>query len=80
VYPAPNISITGEFTGMRWPKSIDEDYNAVYFDWDLYGTVNFTNNVGAQIGYRTIDVSYVAILDRGDLQLKGFYFGLVGRF
>ena len=30
----------------------DPKYLANYFDWDVHGTVNFTNNVGIQIGWR----------------------------
>lgn len=80
VYVLPNISITGEFTGIKLPDGIDEDYRAQYYDFDIYGTVNFTNNVGAQVGYRSLDVSYTVKLDRGDLKLKGLYFGGVARF
>lgn len=80
VYVAPNISITGEATGMRIPDSVDEDWRVVYFDYDVYGTVNITDRVGAQLGYRSIDVSYDIDLDSGDLTLKGVYFGGVVRF
>ena len=47
----PNISITGEVTGFKLPDSIDGRYNAHYVDFDIYGTVNFTNNVGVKGGY-----------------------------
>lgn len=80
VYVAPNISITGEMVGIKIPDSIDEDYKAHYFDFDLYGTVNFTNNVGAQVGYRRLTVFYKVDTDQGDLQMKGLYFGGVVRF
>jgi hypothetical protein len=79
VYVVPNISITGEFSGIRLPD-IDEDYKAKYFDLDIYGTVNFTNNVGVQGGYRSFDVFYKVESDEGDLKLKGIYFGGVVRF
>ena len=69
-YVAPNISITGEFTFFKLPE-IDEDNSGRYFDFDLYGTVNFTDNVGAQAGYRSFDVVYKVEDDDGDLQLKG---------
>ncbi len=46
----------------------------------LYGTVNFTDNVGAQGGYRSFDVIYKVENDNGDLQMKGLYFGGVLRF
>jgi hypothetical protein len=80
VYVVPNISITGEFSGIKLPESIDEDYRAKYFDFDLYGTVNFTNNFGAQVGYRSFVVFYKVKGDEGDLSMKGLYFGGVARF
>lgn len=79
VYVAPNISITGELTFFKLP-GIDEDYRGSYFDFDLYGTVNFSDNVGAQLGYRSFDVYYKIDNDEGDLVLKGLYFGGVVRF
>jgi hypothetical protein len=80
VYVVPNISITGEFSGIKLPESIDENYRAKYYDFDLYGTINFTNNVGAQLGYRSFDVFYRVDEDEGELKLKGIYFGGVARF
>lgn len=80
VYVVPNISITGEFSGIKLPESVNADYRAKYYDFDLYGTVNFTNNVGAQVGYRSFDVLYKVEQDEGNLQLKGLYFGGVVRF
>ena len=80
VYVAPNISITGEFSGFRLPESIDEDYSAKYYDFDLYGTVNFSDHFGAQVGYRSFDVFYRIDQDEGELTLKGPYFGGVVRF
>ena len=79
VYVAPNISITGEFGGIKIPR-IDEEYEAKYFDFDLYGSVNFTENVGAQLGFRSFDVFYKFEDDEGELNLKGLYFGGVVRF
>jgi hypothetical protein len=79
-YVAPNISVTAELSGIKLPESINEDYRAKYFDFDLYGTVNFTNNVGAQVGYRSFDVFYKVKGDEGELNLKGPYFGGVVRF
>ena len=80
VYVAPNISVTAEFSGIKLPESIDEDYRAKYFDFDLYGTVNMNDHVGAQIGYRSFDVFYRVDTDEGELKLKGPYFGGVVRF
>jgi hypothetical protein len=77
-YVAPNISITGEFTFFKMPDF--DDYSGRYFDLDIYGTVNFTENVGAQGGYRSFDVIYRVEEDDGDLRIRGLYFGGVVRF
>lgn len=79
-YIVPNISITGELSGITVPESISKDYNAHYADFDLYGTLNVTNNVGAQIGYRSFDVGYKVKEDTGSFVLKGIYFGVVARY
>ncbi|HKY20738.1 MAG TPA: hypothetical protein VJM31_05910 [Vicinamibacterales bacterium] len=80
VYVAPNISITGELVGIKLPDSISEDYKAHYFDFDLYGTVNFNDYVGAQVGFRSLDVGYLIEKDQGDFKMKGLYFGGVVRY
>jgi hypothetical protein len=80
VYVVPNISITGELVGFKIPESIDERYQAHYFDFDLYGTVNFNDYVGAQVGYRSLDLGYLIEGDLGDFKAKGLYFGGVVRY
>jgi hypothetical protein len=80
-YVVPNISITGEFSGF---PEIGADgssrWGGKYYDFDLYGTVNFTDHFGAQVGYRSFDVFYKVNRDSGTLKLRGPYFGAVGRF
>ena len=78
-YVVPNVSITGEFSFFKLP-TIEDEYWGNYFDFDLYGTVNFTDQVGAQAGYRRLSVFYHAENDEGDLKMKGLYFGGVVRF
>jgi hypothetical protein len=80
VYVVPNISITGELSAFKIPDSIDSRYNAHYIDFDLYGTLNFTNNVGVKGGYRSRDVGYLIKSDSGAFTLKGIYFGAVVRY
>lgn len=80
VYVVPNISITGEISGFKLPEGIDEDYRAKYIDFDIYGSVNFTDHFGAQAGYRSFDVFYKVDTDEGELKMKGIYFGGVVRF
>ena len=81
-YVAPNISITGEFSMFKLPEQAieSEDYSARYYDLDIYGTVNFNDHVGAQVGYRSFDVFYKVKRDTGALKLQGLYFGGVVRF
>ena len=78
-YVVPNISITGELTGFTVPSSISADYNAHYVDFDIYGTLNFTNNVGVKAGYRSLNVGYMVKADTGSFVLRGLYFGAVLR-
>ena len=80
-YVVPNISITGEFSGFPEIGGDNSSrYGGKYYDFDLYGTVNFNDHVGAQVGYRSFDVSYKVKNDTGALTMKGLYFGAVGRF
>jgi hypothetical protein len=80
LYPAANISVTAEVTGVKLPESIDKRYKGHWVDVDVYGTVNFSNNVGAQVGYRSLDVGYTIKRDYGAFLLKGFYVAGVARF
>lgn len=78
-YVMPNVAITGEFSFFRLPE-IEDEYRGRYIDFDIYGTVNFTDNFGIQAGYRSFDVFYKVEGDEGELKLKGLYFGGVLRF
>lgn len=81
-YIFPNISVTGEVTAFKLPGSIAEREDAAgsYVDFDVYGTLNFVNNVGVQVGYRSLDLSYVVDLDFGELTMRGPYVLGVVRF
>jgi hypothetical protein len=81
-YVVPNISITSEFTFFKLPEQAlsNDKYSGKYYDFDLYGTVNFNDHAGAQLGYRSFDVFYKVQRDTGTLDLKGWYFGGVARF
>jgi hypothetical protein len=79
VYVVPNISITGEISGIYVPL-IQNKYKAHYADIDVYGTVNLINNLGVQAGYRSLDVGYLFKTDQGNFTLRGLYLGAVARF
>jgi len=80
LYPVSMVSITGELTGIKVPESLSEDFRTHYADLDIYGTVNVTSNIGAQLGYRSFDVGYRVDQDTGSFTLKGLYFGIVARY
>jgi len=81
-YVVPNISITGEFSMFKLPERAltSDQYSARYYDYDIYGTVNFNDHIGANFGFRTFDVFYKVKKDHGTMHLNGPYFGVVGRF
>lgn len=79
-YPLPNISVTGEYSRIPYRETFTEDYKAKYADFNLYGTVNFNNYIGAQFGYRSFDVGYKFEDDTGSFVVKGPYFGIVARY
>src|SRR5262249_18620684 len=61
VYIVPNISATFEMTGIAIPQSLTDQYDVGghYKEAELYGTINFTNNIGVHVGYRYMDLSYL---------------------
>lgn len=81
-YIVPNVSITGEVSFFSVPDNLAEQIEADgrYLDYDFYGTFNFNRYVGAQVGLRSIDVSYVKDADSGTLNFTGLYFGAVVRY
>jgi hypothetical protein len=71
------VSITGEFTAFKYEN---DDFRGKFFDFDFYGTVHLGKNVGAQVGYRSIDVEFLVDSDEGTMKRKGPYFGGLVRF
>jgi hypothetical protein len=80
VYIVPTVSVTFEMTGVRLPESAIEDTKAHYADIDLYGIINFNHYVGAQVGWRSVDVGYLFDEDYGNFDVRGLYFGIVARY
>jgi hypothetical protein len=79
-YLTEYVSITGEFTGFKVPDALTEEFDAEFWDFDIYGTVSLGRNVGVQAGYRSLDVDFIADEDVGRLKLTGIYFGGLVRF
>jgi len=79
-YVAKYLAIGGEVSFFRVPDNVSDSYDGEYTDFDIYGTVNFTENVGATLGYRSVEVFYKADNDTGALKFTGPYFAGVVRF
>lgn len=83
-YIVPNVSITGEVSFFSLPDNVAEQLggDGRYVDYDIYGTFNINRYVGAQLGVRSIDVTYQANdnRDAGVLNFAGWYFGAVVRY
>ena len=78
-YPHPNVAITGEFTGLS--LDLDEQaFEGEAWDFDIGALVTFGDHVGAQGGYRSVQVEYLIDDDRGNLKLDGIYFGGIVKF
>lgn len=80
VYVVPNISITGELSGIKIPDSVSDKYKAHYADLDVYGTLNINRYVGIRAGYRSFDLGYLVEQDTGSFVLDGVYFGVIARY
>lgn len=79
-YVLPEVAINVEVSGMKLPAGSVPNIEANYFDWDISGTVNVTNNVGLQAGWRKM-TTYLAIKkDTGDVRFQGLWFGAALRY
>jgi hypothetical protein len=80
VYVTRFTPITAEFTAFRLPDNVVDGYEARYVDFDVYGTINLSRMVGINLGYRSMDMSYLVERDTGDLKLEGMYLSGAFRF
>ncbi len=81
-YPIPNVAITSELSFFRVPDSLAEQLegDGSYTDFDVNVTYNFNRFIGAQAGYRRVNIFYDVDLDSGTLKFTGLYFGGVIRY
>lgn len=79
-YVLPNLALNFELTGAKLPDNVVKDAAAHYYDWDLGGTFNVTNNFGVQAGYRKMTTFLDYKHDLGDLKFQGMWFGAVVRY
>lgn len=80
VYLATGFSVTGEYTYFKLPASLIKDAAGHYTEFDIYTTFNLTNNLGAQAGYRKVNIGVTVSNVFGSAKLNGPYVGGVVRF
>ena len=79
-YVLPNLALNFELTGAKLPDNLVKDAAAHYYDWDIGGTFNVTNNVGIQAGWRKMTTFLDYQHDLGNLDFQGMWFGAVVRY
>ncbi len=80
IYPISVLAVTAEASFFRLPQNMLESFEGEYLDYDISGTLNFTEQLGAQIGYRSLNLNVTSDEDAADLKLDGVYFGALLRF
>jgi len=78
-YPIREVALNFEVSGFKVPD-IDPKYQANYFDWDIYGTVNLSEYVGVQVGWRKLSTFLNIEQDKGDIKFQGLWFGAALRY
>ena len=80
LYPTRFTPVTAEFTGFKLPASYSDNYRAQYVEFDVFTTINLSRMIGVNLGYRSMDLSYLMNRDTGDLKLDGIYLSGTFRF
>ncbi len=80
-WPLPNVSATVEVSGAQIPHIKNHpEYRGNYYDWNIYGTVDFTRNIGAQVGWRRMTTDLHIKDDFLSFKFDGLWFGGVVRY
>ena len=77
-YIGKYASIGGTFTFFKYDN--EKDFHAKFYDYDFYGAAHFGKHLGAQVGYRTLDIDFLVDNGTGTMKPKGPYFGGFLRF
>jgi hypothetical protein len=80
VYPAPRLSLTGEVTFFGVPDRPDGHYGGHVADLDVSAVWNLTRPLGAQFGFRMIDIDHLGEWNTATFTLKGVYVGALVRY
>ena len=79
-YPAAHLSLTAEATFFGVPDRPDGHYGGHVADVDVSAVWNLTRYLGAQLGFRTIDINHLGEWNTATFTLKGVYVGALVRY
>lgn len=80
VYPVTHLSLTGEATFFGVPDRPDGHFGGHIADIDVSAVWNVTRFLGAQFGFRTIDIHHLGEWNTATFTLKGVYVGALVRY
>jgi hypothetical protein len=80
VSPAAHLSLTGEVTVFGVPDRPDGHYGGHVADVDVSAVWNVTRHLGAQAGFRAIDIHHLGAWNTAEFTLKGVYVGALVRY
>jgi hypothetical protein len=80
VYPAARFSLTGEATFFGVPDRPDGHFGGHIADIDVSAVWSVTEHLGAQFGFRSIDIHHLGEWNTATVTLKGVYAGAVVRY
>jgi hypothetical protein len=89
-YVAKNVAINFEVSGLIVPNTLlktatsnctlQSSCSSNYFDWNVGTTVNLTNYVGVQAGWRRMTTVLDVSRDAANFKIQGLWFGAVVRY
>ncbi|HKW01328.1 MAG TPA: hypothetical protein VJN96_16005 [Vicinamibacterales bacterium] len=84
-YVMKNVALNLDWTffnldTFHLPESLIKDTTATYHDVDINGTINFNENIGAQVGWRQTTTLLGIDQDHGNLKFQGMWFGVAVRY
>ena len=62
------------------PNNAVDGFEGEYIDFDLSATLNVIENLGVQVGYRSLDLNVSSNEEAVALKLDGIYVGALVRF
>lgn len=80
VYPLSFLALSAEVSGLKVPNNALESFEGEFIDFDVSATLNFIENLGVQVGYRSMDLNVSSNEESVSLKLDGMYIGALVRF